>query len=121
MTTKIETSSATSFDHVAPAARAVGRGKYAAAADEASAKWLQSWRKFASVNSGEFRNYRVGSRRPCARNQTRPMKNDPTFKLVAAIIFAGVIVAFFSPNPTSAEDHTTALDTMVQAAAVATE
>lgn len=49
------------------------------------------------------------------------MKNDPTFKLVAAIIFAGVIVAFFSPNPTSAEDHTTALDTMVQAAAVATE
>lgn len=27
------------------------------------------------------------------------MKNDPTFKLVAAVIIAGVILAFASPKP----------------------
>lgn len=27
------------------------------------------------------------------------MKNDPSFKLVAAIIFAGVLIAFISPAP----------------------
>ena len=27
------------------------------------------------------------------------MKNDYSFKLVAAIVIAGVLVAFFSPNP----------------------
>lgn len=29
---------------------------------------------------------------------TQPMKTDYSFKLVAAIVFAGVIVAFFSPS-----------------------
>lgn len=33
----------------------------------------------------------------------RPMKNDPTFKFVAAIILAGVVVALFSPSPSHAD------------------
>ena len=36
------------------------------------------------------------------------MKNDYSFKLVTAIVFAGVIVAFFSPNHALSNADTTA-------------
>ena len=35
------------------------------------------------------------------------MKNDPTFKFLAAVILAGVIVAFASPNSTLGLDSAT--------------
>lgn len=39
------------------------------------------------------------------------MKNDPSFKFVAAIILLGVIVALASPNHASDHAHPAAADT----------
>ena len=37
----------------------------------------------------------------CATNPIEAMKNDYSFKLVAAIVLAGVLVAIVSPSPTA--------------------
>ncbi len=50
-----------------------------------------------------MRNPRGAARRLAARIQTNHMKNDPYFKFVAAIILAGVIVAFSSASSPSAK------------------
>jgi hypothetical protein len=42
------------------------------------------------------------------------MKNDYSFKLVAAIVFAGVVVAFFSPIHASRPVETAATPEVVQ-------
>ena len=44
------------------------------------------------------------------------MKNDYSFKLVAAIVFAGVIVAFFSPTHVTRPVETAATPEIVQTA-----
>lgn len=45
------------------------------------------------------------------------MKNDPTFKFVAAIILAGVIVALVSPSHAPKASHTADVEAPAQAAA----
>jgi len=50
------------------------------------------------------RNCSGGRRRQSGCNRILPpMKNDPFFKFVAAVIIAGVIVALAAPSPTSTE------------------
>lgn len=43
------------------------------------------------------------------------MKNDPTFKLLAAVILAGVIVAFANPSRPTAIEHPTEPEATVTA------
>ena len=45
------------------------------------------------------------------------MKTDYSFKLVTAIVFAGVIVAFFSPDHSQSKTETAAVETVQTAQA----
>jgi hypothetical protein len=67
-------------------------------ADEASENWLLPRRKFFPVFSVTLCNCTRAALRLAARFTQTHMKNDYSFKLVTLIVFAGVIVAFFSPN-----------------------
>ncbi|MES2695448.1 MAG: hypothetical protein V4773_18365 [Verrucomicrobiota bacterium] len=49
------------------------------------------------------------------------MKNDPYFKLVAAVILAGVIVAFASPSATNAASQTPDAEPVAAPATALTE
>ena len=79
-----------------------------AAPDETRGIWLQAGRNFSPVYSAAVCNWSGPVMRLAARIHLTHMKNDYSFKLVTAIVFAGVIVAFFSPNHALSNADTTA-------------
>lgn len=83
------------------ARHAGGRGK-GAVPDEWSWIWLRTGVKFRPQNPAAVRNRQPASRRLAARNPYTQMKNiDLSFKIVVAVVLAGVVIAFASPGPAS--------------------
>jgi hypothetical protein len=54
-----------------------------------------------AANSAGPRNHYGAANRHAGYNALRTMKNDATFKFIAAIILAGVVLAFANPSRAS--------------------